>query len=350
MKNLKIGLILLSISFLCSICLAQDVGMTIATIPPVLAPNQYGQIRVQVDNNGIPENNIPINRIRPSVSVPSYLIEVTGVTLPPGWILCSNDGQTIVLSNGTDGSIAPGTSAIYYIDIKAKNVNGGPLDLQGNLYFGGWQGDPCWNGPPTPGDNPYNNNPETSIIVSGPLPISLASFNVFEKDCQVHFIWKTESEIKSKGFDVEYSVDGKAFESLSFISSKNSIDGAEYSFVTDSDKSSSYKYYRLKLLDGDGSFSYSDVKVLKTSCKKEISLDIYPIPANDMVNVKLSGFEGRELKSAEILDSQGKWVKSLNLYTQEVNKVNIESLNSGVYFLRLVDDISVNEKKFVKIK
>ncbi len=219
-----------------------------------------------------------------------------------------------------------------------------------NLAWGGFQGDPCGIGFQTDGDDYRNNYATTTVIVAGPLPISLASFNVFEKDCQVHFIWKTESEIKSKGFDVEYSVDGKAFESLSFISSKNSIDGAEYSFVTDSDKSSSYKYYRLKLLDGDGSFSYSDVKVLKTSCKKEISLDIYPIPANDMVNVKLSGFEGRELKSVEILDSQGKWVKSLNLYTQEVNKVNIESLSSGVYFLRLVDDVSVNEKKFVKIK
>lgn len=349
MKKMNIGL-LFCLSLLSSICIAQDVGVSISINPPILAPNQSGIITLKVDNKGIPEIPIPINKIKPKLDVPSGLLIITGVNLPPGWLLCSNDGKSIVISNGTDGDIDPGESVFIDFNVKAKNVNGGPGTIVLNLAWGGFQGDPCGIGFQTDGDDYRNNYATTTVIVAGPLPISLASFNVFEKDCQVHFIWKTESEIKSKGFDVEYSVDGKAFEALSFISSKNSIDGAEYSFVTDSDKSSSYKYYRLKLLDGDGSFSYSDVKVLKTSCKKEISLDIYPIPANDMVNVKLSGFEGRELKSVEILDSQGKWVKSLNLYTQEVNKVNIESLSSGVYFLRLVDDVSVNEKKFVKIK
>lgn len=348
MKKLNIGL-LLCLSMLSGICLAQDVGITISINPPILAPNQNGILTVKLDNNGLPDIPVPINKMKPFVSVPSSLLEITGVTLPPGWILCSNNGQTIFISNGT-GTIDVAESVFIDINIKAKNVNGGPNTIVGTIAWGGWQGDPCGIGFQTEGDDPNNNNATTSVIVAGPLPISLASFNVVEKDCQVHFKWKTESEIKSKGFDVEYSTDGKTFESMSFIASKNSIDGAEYSFVTDSDKSSSYNYYRLKLLDGDGSFSYSDVKVLKTTCNDLKSLEIYPNPASDMINVRLIGYERKELKLAEILDNQGKWVKNIKLETAEVNNINIESLNSGVYFLRLVDDVSVNEKKFVKIK
>ncbi|GEO09694.1 alpha-amylase family glycosyl hydrolase [Segetibacter aerophilus] len=170
------------------------------------------------------------------------------------------------------------------------------------------------------------------------LPLKLLSFNGRRTTNNISLGWLTTNEDNVKHFVVERSFDGVDFNSIATVITKNSSDAQiTYSYV-DSDpaatKSKKKIYYRLKMSNKDGSFSYSTVAVINAS-SSGTAFSMYPNPAKGS-QVYLSLDE--VLSSAihfKIEDSAGKLYKS---YTQPLNDnktipVDIKNLSSGVYIL-----------------
>ena len=168
--------------------------------------------------------------------------------------------------------------------------------------------------------------------INDPLPVELVQFNA---DCQnngtVKLSWTTASEINNDYFDVQKSFDASDFFSIGTVAGNgNSNTINYYEFI---DEESGTAYYRLKQVDFDGKFDYSDVVV--ASCKT----DNFEIKAYD----NFSGFAVQVLANfsdkvtIEIVDTRGRLIasKSVNIIEGMNNFQLDENISTGIYFIRL---------------
>lgn len=151
---------------------------------------------------------------------------------------------------------------------------------------------------PVPGGNHSSprNEPDRSNIIAGgaaflqaivcaaPLPVVLTSFSgrVGAPDCAATLRWQTATEQASRAYDVQGSADGQAFATLGTVPSQNRLAGAAYSFAAGPVVGT--RYFRLRMLDADGSVAYSPVISLVGNCLIPTPLAV-PNPALDQVVV-----------------------------------------------------------------
>jgi hypothetical protein len=125
-----------------------------------------------------------------------------------------------------------------------------------------------------------------TLSSNGTLPVVLDHFNASFSGNQVVLDWATLVEINSDHFSVERSADGSNWQTLGTVAaSGNSETKVSYSF-TDASPASGANYYRLQMVDLDGKYKYSPVKVVRGSLIKGFS--IFPNPAREFVNVSVS--------------------------------------------------------------
>ena len=78
-------------------------------------------------------------------------------------------------------------------------------------------------------------------------------------------------------------------------------------------------------------------------------MNIYPNPTHGQASVSFSGFKTNNMREVLLLNVKGDIVRSLKMDPLANNNLNINDLPSGIYFLKLVDETNVIQKKFVKI-
>jgi hypothetical protein len=224
-------------------------------------------------------------------SSPSALVITTsgGTSIATGHNILldvANPNNKIVLKNGFSALTAiPG--GVY--DGIFSDIANGVLDVKtvGNattqsIFFLG-QPIPGTNPPPTYGSSIPG---PATLSSSGALPVVLDHFNAALIGNQVILDWATLVEINSDHFAVERSDDGSHWQTLGTIAAAgNSETKINYSF-TDPSPSSGANYYRLQMVDRDGKFKYSPVKVVRGSLIKGFS--VFPNPAREFLNVSVS--------------------------------------------------------------
>lgn len=157
--------------------------------------------------------------------------------------------------------------------------------------------------------------------------------------------WQTFSEKNTKGFYVEKSYNGSLFQQLSFAPSKalngNSEQLINYSFVDSSNlKSSSTVYYRIKEIDYDNKFTYSNILSINNAGLSIKTLTVFPNPVINVITAKIKSpddFPG----TLSIINASGKLVvvKQIQVIKGEINQsINVSNLTSGTYFLKLLSE------------
>lgn len=172
---------------------------------------------------------------------------------------------------------------------------------------------------------------------NGPLPVTLNSFKGVLENHNVQLFWSTSSEINNKGYEVERSKDGNAFETIGFVAgagNSNKLVNYQYS---DKNIHAALLYYRLKQIDYDGNFKYSEIVTLNN---EDIKVVISPNPFTNEINV-VAASSGQTI-TAEIIDITGKTQK-VQTGTGKIT-VPTQDLPHGVYFI----SIDNGEKVFVK--
>jgi len=182
------------------------------------------------------------------------------------------------------------------------------------------------------------------------LPVELVYFSGSITGCQVELKWSAASEINFSHYEVEQSEDGRNFKKIKKIVSIGELTSADYSFMDI--KPGKDNYYRLKMVDNDESFEYSNIINLSLDCKKVDGLKIYPNPLSE---VQLTVEMYTESSSAVLLitDFTGKKVKTLNLdteYGQNTLRIDTGDLPNGTYFIYDSTNSTARPVKFVKMK
>ncbi|MFY7964540.1 MAG: T9SS type A sorting domain-containing protein [Chitinophagaceae bacterium] len=193
---------------------------------------------------------------------------------------------------------------------------------------------------------------DITINANVPLPISLTAFTGTREGSKNILTWLTSSETKNKGFELQRSVNGKDFTTITFVNSK-SINGAGASYAYADEKPlSGTNYYRLRQIDNDGKSSLSNIVVLKSAQIRADISRVYPNPVQDKLNIVLN-VVGTEKVTINITDLVGKTIatKSIDAVNGDNNISFITSqLAKGTYLIKVNSSTNseLATQKFVK--
>jgi endonuclease I len=197
--------------------------------------------------------------------------------------------------------------------------------------------------------NPYIDNPAYVALVfqcTGALPVTIIDFTATKKDESVLLTWYATQETAFKKYEVERSVDGRIFNKIGEVEGKNL---ANYNFTDNDLPRNSVVYYRLKMIDIDGRNDYSKIVSIKLNKNLSNAL-VYPNPALDNLNIKLYQLLGKN-STLTITDVAGRIVKQQAVNINTVNiSIDVKTLSSGRYFVKIVNENQIINESFVIIK
>lgn len=172
------------------------------------------------------------------------------------------------------------------------------------------------------------------------VPVELTSFTAASVGNTVNLNWSTGTEINNKGFNVERKTANGEFETITFVPGSGTTTQAKfYSFIDENLQSGNYTY-RLKQMDFDGAFEYSNEIEAEVKVPAEFSLkQNFPNPFNPstVINWQLAVPSKVTLK---IFNSLGEEIETLvDQYLESgdhsVSFNSNSKLSSGVYFYRI---------------
>lgn len=186
------------------------------------------------------------------------------------------------------------------------------------------------------------------------VPVELASFTASVDDNNVTLSWITASELNNSGFEVERSFDKENYEKVTFVSGNGTTTETNYYSFRLNERFSQTVYYRLKQIDYDGSFEYSNFIEVTGTTPNSFSLEQnFPNPFNPTTkinftlpvesNVKINVYNLLGQKIAEIVNSKFNSGK----HSIEFNGAN---LASGIYIYKIDAEEFTDIKKMQILK
>lgn len=177
--------------------------------------------------------------------------------------------------------------------------------------------------------------------LADPLPIELLSFEA-KKDGRASLLqWETVTELNSFGFEVQRSMDGLRWEKIDWLSAQGISHSLQSYSTKDWHPATGDNYYRLKMIDEDGSYEYSAVSVV--NFEQEIDVVLFPNPAKDQVSFTYS--EEAKLEQIILYNQVG----SIQLVSRpsDSNTLDLSELMNGIYFMEMQFDQQVVRKKLM---
>ena len=184
-------------------------------------------------------------------------------------------------------------------------------------------------------------NTFTSVVT----PLKLLNFNGKSLDNFNSLYWTTTNEINVADFVIERSSDGKTYAEIGTVqASGNTSSERSYSFSDPSVNSSITSYYRMKMMDNNGAYTYSPVVMLSKEGKT-----FFEIQPNPIVNSTVK-IVGSNMKYATIYNMNGKILISKQLVNPDNASFILNNPAKGVYLINIVsaDGMSQTEKFLIR--
>jgi hypothetical protein len=186
------------------------------------------------------------------------------------------------------------------------------------------------------------------VTASATVPVTLTLFTGKANNKNADLMWQTASEKNAHLFEVHASVDGEIFKQVGSIKANGNTNvTSTYNFTDVNALANNNKvYYKLKSVDVDGSFEWSNIVIVSAKEANNNSIDIYPNPFN--TNVTLSLVDNTPA-TIEVVSMQGVSVynATANSNNMFVN-INLTQLTSGVYFIKVTQNGNTTVQKLVK--
>ncbi len=193
---------------------------------------------------------------------------------------------------------------------------------------------------------------QVAVTVLGPTPVTLLNFNGRIQNSITHLNWDVENEINFDHYEVERSIDGREFTTLGAVPAIGSSRITQrYHFEDFKLPAETYIFYRLKMIDIDGAYSYSQIiKLKRDKSAKDGLITIAPNPFSDKIVLLYESTQQDEVRIS-LTDSKGSLMKQMSFQVEAgVNQlyVNGASLAAGVYFVTIKDRSKIVTRKVIK--
>lgn len=176
------------------------------------------------------------------------------------------------------------------------------------------------------------------------LPVNLLSFEASKQDDQtVRLNWTTTEEIHHDHFEIERSHNGDYFSKIGELKrAETNQKRIQYTFTDHNPLAENY--YRLKQVDKDGMFVYSQI-VYVGSVPFESKLELFPVPAGNELFIK----QPHAIKTVRIFDLSG-ILKFLSPTNSTFTPLNLQTLETGIYIIEIENiNGSISRAKFSKL-
>ncbi|MEO5941784.1 MAG: T9SS type A sorting domain-containing protein, partial [Ferruginibacter sp.] len=147
-------------------------------------------------------------------------------------------------------------------------------------------------------------------------------------------------------YEIERSTNGINFNKIGEVAGRNL---ANYSFNDVSLPNSSFAYYRLKMIDIDGKYTYSKTVAVKLNNNLSNAI-VYPNPATTSLNIKLLQVLSAN-SNLQVADVAGRILKHQMVSAGTINfSLDVRALPSGRYFIKIANNNQLITQSFVVIK
>jgi photosystem II stability/assembly factor-like uncharacterized protein len=190
--------------------------------------------------------------------------------------------------------------------------------------------------------------------INGSVPVELISFAATTNGNEVILNWSAATELNNQGFEIQRSTEVEEFFTVGFVNGHGTTTEQQiYSYI-DRNLDDGRYYYRLKQVDYDGSYEYSDiVEVNFRAFNSYLFEQNYPNPFNPATTIGF-GLQNKSTVNIRILNTTGEEVAVLLNEEKEPGfhqvVFNAANLPSGVYFYQLKAGNYVNTKKMILLK
>lgn len=172
---------------------------------------------------------------------------------------------------------------------------------------------------------------------NSPLVVDLFDFEAKAKNQTVELTWKTASETNHKHFETQRSVDGVQFETIDLVPGIGNSQILNYYEAIDENPITGKNYYRLKIVDLNNEFTFSEVLRIDFNPNSihQVGAMVYPNPFQNTLNIQPKNWESEEIY-LQIVTPTGQIVfqKTIANINQNIDL----NLSKGIYFMRLWDD------------
>ena len=310
--------------------------------------NDYSDRIIQYDGAGSSPPTLSTG------SAGDQLIAYTGSETVPTYIagiIWGNDGWL----TGPSNSHAPGTPSDIELGSLDNYYFNGSVNGDANVTRAAIMNTSSWTG----SNGRIGLIDLTGNIGNSAFPVELTFFAGTLNGNNVELNWRTETEVNNFGFEIQRQsnqdgLDGKWI-TLGFVEGQgNSNSPKEYNFGdTDINQPGKY-FYRLKQLDSDGKYEYSDVVTVTVDVPVLYTLNQnYPNPFNPETKIEFTLPE-KQLISLRIYNTLGEFVRELVNEEREAGSYSVifdaSNLSSGIYIYSLVTQNFVLDKKMTLLK
>jgi hypothetical protein len=175
----------------------------------------------------------------------------------------------------------------------------------------------------------------------GLLPVELLFFNANAIENKVKLNWATSLEINNEKFEIERSADAVSFTKIATVSGGGNTTSLQDYAAFDEQPLSGWSYYRLKQIDFDQAFEYSNIASVYFE-EGEFAIAVYPNPAKNSIMIQTFG--DTKIYDAAIYNSLGQEIRKAEF---NIN-MSIEDLASGTYTIKVIAGEKIIVKQIVK--
>jgi Secretion system C-terminal sorting domain len=180
------------------------------------------------------------------------------------------------------------------------------------------------------------------LVTGVVLPVKFLSFTAVKVNDNGKLNWTVDGETSTTDrYEVERSFNGLDFTKFATVAPKNNgqpSNAYELSDVNVSSlRSSGIIYYRVRQVDKDGKFTYTEVRSIRLN-NKGIAVNVYPNPVKDIAKVTLDLVEPTDV-IIRVNDAAGKQIEAISLKGNKglnIQRINMSGLAAGVYQLNII--------------
>ncbi|GAA4433194.1 hypothetical protein GCM10023091_06370 [Ravibacter arvi] len=264
-------------------------------------------------------------------------------TVPAGWELLPGSTPTNLAFVNSVPWADGGDDFMVEIPVRAvaaRSSTASSAGMQINLFDDNF----------TETDFSDNNRASSVTVADNSLPVSLGDFTANREGNTVKLDWYTTLEENSAYFEVQHSRDAQNWQKLGQVTShRDSKERNNYSY-THTMPASGINYYRLKMVDLDLSYTYSDIKSVRMNGVAAETVKVYPNPVTSgLLTIETAG--GVPVKQVEILNGAGVRLYTVPAGKGAVTTLPVEHYPAGVYTTRLLyEDGSVSAHRVIVAK
>jgi len=178
------------------------------------------------------------------------------------------------------------------------------------------------------------------------LPVDMLSFDAQSIDKSVELSWTTASELNSTSFVIERGTNGEQFESIAEINASGSSNSnLSYSYIDNEPTLGKNNYYRLRQIDFDGQYKFSEIILIKPEGTFNTYINVYPVPAEDEVTIEFDSNDEQAIM--QVFNTVGELMVTAK--ASQLTQLTISTLPAGHYFAILNTQSEQLSRKFITV-